>query len=380
MSASQKLIWTEHADLAINRRPTVDRREFLDYMTFTSNQRPLFTEIFGPIIGLKERWLAQGASQAELDFSAFEFRCEQRSGLHINTGWHGGQQALLEENDEYRIVRDAKGRTVKLPKGYATLGLPLDFPVRNMDDWLAVKHHYQFCEERLAEDWYEHGVDCLNLGHVISVNIPGGYDELRSLMGDERACLAFYDQPELVQDLLDTISQTFLKVFRRVADRIQIDLLCVHEDFAGKSGPLVGPEQIREFIGPYYRKAWHYLSGRGVRLFDLDSDGDINPIISPLLDAGLNCMHPFEPAAGMDIVQAREQYGQRLAMYGGLDKFVLSRTREDIVRELEYKIPPMIRTGGCVIGLDHRIPETTPLENYRFYIQKAWEIIDRETA
>jgi len=33
-------------------------------------------------------------------------------------------------------------------------------------------------------------------------------------------------------------------------------------------------------------------------------------------------------------------------------------------------------TGGCVLGLDHRIPNGTPLENYRFYISKSWEIIE----
>jgi hypothetical protein len=38
----------------------------------------------------------------------------------------------------------------------------------------------------------------------------------------------------------------------------------------------------------------------------------------------------------------------------------------------------MVRTGGCVLGLDHRIPNGTPLENYRFYVAKAWEIMERE--
>jgi hypothetical protein len=40
----------------------------------------------------------------------------------------------------------------------------------------------------------------------------------------------------------------------------------------------------------------------------------------------------------------------------------------------------MVRTGGCLLGLDHRIPNGTPLEHYRFYIAKAWEILDREAA
>jgi uroporphyrinogen-III decarboxylase len=104
----------------------------------------------------------------------------------------------------------------------------------------------------------------------------------------------------------------------------------------------------------------------------------MNSVIPDFLDAGLNTMYPNEPAAGMDVVDIRARYGKRLALMGGIDKHVIRRSREEIEAELEYKIPPMVRTGGCVLGLDHRIPNGTPLENYRFYIQKAWEIIDRE--
>ena len=49
-----KLKWIRHADLAIVKTPTVLRDEYLDHMTFQRNDRPLFTEIFGPIVGLKE--------------------------------------------------------------------------------------------------------------------------------------------------------------------------------------------------------------------------------------------------------------------------------------------------------------------------------------
>jgi uroporphyrinogen-III decarboxylase len=159
-----------------------------------------------------------------------------------------------------------------------------------------------------------------------------------------------------------------------------VDLLSVHEDMAGKSGPLAGPKQIKEFIGPYYRRIWDLLAERGARVFDQDSDGNMNPVIDAFLEAGVNCMHPMEPAADMDIVQIRERYGTRLAFYGGLDKHVIRQSPAAIEAELERKIPPMVRTGGCVLGLDHRIPNGTPLANYRFYIRKAWEIMDREAA
>ncbi len=372
--------WASHADLAIRKTPSVGRQEFLDHMTFRANQRPLFTEIFGPIIGLKEEWLEQGATPEELDFSAFRYRCEQRIALPINTGRNGGTpEVLLEDNDEYRITRDSLGRTMKLCKSAATLALPLDHPVQDMDDWLKLKPWYTFSPERLAGKWRETAQTAREKDAVLCAHIPGGFDEPRQLMGEEALCVAYYEQPELIHDMLETIAQTAFEVLDAVSSEATIDMLCVHEDMAGKSGPLAGPSQIQSFIKPYYRKIWDMLQERGTRLFDQDSDGNMNPVIDDFLDAGINCMHPMEPAAGMDIVKTRAQYGTRLAFYGGIDKHVLRRTKPEILQELEYKLPPMIQSGGCVLALDHRIPNGTPLENYRYYIQTMWDLIESTT-
>jgi hypothetical protein len=371
------LKWTRHADLAIRKQPTVGRAEYLDHMTFRRNERPLFTEIFGPIIGLKEEWEAQGATPGELDFSAFRYRCEARAGLPVPTGRVGGYpEESLEETDAYRLFRDSLGRTMKLPKGVATIPLPLDYPVRTMDDWLKLKPWYAFSEDRLAGDWEACARQALHEDRVVCVSIPGGYDAPRQLMGDEALCIAFYEQPELVHDILGTLCDTAFRVLEHVSAHVQIDMLTVHEDMAGKSGPLAGPNQIREFIAPYYRRIWELVSERGARLFDQDSDGDMTAVIPAFLEAGVNCMHPMEPAANMDIVRIRQAYGDRLAFYGGLDKHVLRRSKAEIVAELEYKVPPMLETGGCVLALDHRIPNGTPLDHYRFYIDKVWSMLD----
>jgi uroporphyrinogen-III decarboxylase len=180
--------------------------------------------------------------------------------------------------------------------------------------------------------------------------------------------------------MVKTFGDTAERVLGRVSKAVRVDCLSVHEDMAGKSGPLAGPKQVRELFVPYYRRIWDMLADRGARLFDQDSDGDMNAVIAAFLEAGVNCMHPMEPAAGMDIVTIREAYGPRLALKGGIDKHVIRRSRAEIAAELEYKIPPMVATGGCVLGLDHRIPNGTPLANYRYYISRAWEIMNREAA
>ncbi len=379
--AKHSLRWTRHEDLAINIERSVRREEFLDHMTFRKNERPLFSELFGPIIGLKEEWLEQGATPDELDFSTFRFRCERRFHVPVNTGRIVRRPPeTIEETDEYVITRDDLGRTLKLSKGTATLALPLDFPVKTIDDWRKIKPLYEFSAERFGRNWERKSLDAAARGEVVCVSIPGGYDEPRELMGEVELSYAFYEQPELVCDILDTIAETARRVLDRVSSTVQVDLLSVHEDMAGKSGALAGPKQIDEFIAPYYRRIWNMLADRGARLFDQDSDGDMNSVIPSFLEAGVNMMHPFEPAANMDIVTVREKYGDRLAVYGGIDKHVVRRTPEEITAELEYKVPPMVRTGGCVLGLDHRIPNGTPLANYRFYVEKTWEILDREAA
>ncbi|MFH0962730.1 MAG: uroporphyrinogen decarboxylase family protein [Planctomycetota bacterium] len=370
-----------HADLAIKRTMEVRREEYLDYMTFKANRRPLFTEVLGPLVGLKAEWAAQGATPKELDFSAFRYRQPSWGTVPVNTGWMGGADCEpVDETDEYVIWRDQYGRRVKLFKGVATVPLPLDHPVRTMDDWLAIKHHYEYSEDRFERGWEDAARAHQAAGLVVTVGIPGGFDEPRQLMGEEALCVAYYEQPELVHDMLDTIGRLAFRVLDRVSATVQVDQLDVHEDFAGKSGPLAGPRQVAEFIGPYYRRIWEMLEGRGARVFNQDSDGDVRPVIDALLAAGVNMIHPCEPAAGMDIVKLREKYGRRLAFLGGIDKHVLRRGREGIVAELEYKVPPLARTGACVLSLDHRIPNGTPLEAYRFYIRKVWEIMDREAG
>lgn len=370
-----------HESLAIRRTMDVRREEYLDHMTFRRNERPLFTELFGPLVGLKEEWAAQGAGPEELDFSAFRYRQPILWHIPVKTGYAGGcEEQVLGETAEHVIARDFMGRRVKLAKRAASIPLPMEYPVRNMNDWRGVKSHYEFSEDRFQGDWEDAARRAAAEGKVVCVSMPGGFDEPRQLMGPENLCLAYYDKPDLVREILTTIGNTAVRVLDRVSNAVQVDMLTVHEDMAGRNGPLAGPKQVREFIAPYYRRVWDMLSGRGVRLFGQDSDGDMNAVIPDFLDAGVNVMWPMEPAAGMDIVEVRERFGEKLALVGGLDKHVIRRSKDEIVAELEYKIPPMVRTGGAMLSLDHRIINGTSLENYRFYISKAWEILEREAA
>lgn len=375
-----KLKWTRHEDLAIDVKPCVRREEYLDAMTFKGGG-PLFTEIFGPLVGLKEEWEEQGASPAELDLSAFKYRAPLTAGLGVKAGFRLGSWIRQVSDDGLDIgFEDDLGRRLSMRRGCATIPHPESYPVTNMDDWLKIKPRYMFSAERLPPGWLEDAQAALGRGCALCAGIPGGFDELRELMGEENLCLAYYDQPELVVDVLETIGECAFETLAFASKGVRIDVLSTHEDLAGRSGPLIGPDTFREFVKPYYRRVWDMLRERGARLFEVDSDGDINPLLEVFAESGVNCLLPMEPAAGMDMVECRKRLGHAMAFKGGIDKFVLQKGFEAIDAELERKLPPMLRDGGCVLGLDHRIPNGTPLEAYRHYMAKAWEVIRREMA
>lgn len=352
------------------------REEYLELMTFGHFNRQMFVELFGPLIGLDREWKAQGATDDEINMVAFDWDYVPVTGCGGNTSAIGRQKTVtIEENDEYIIQRDYLGRTVKLIKSVATIALPLDFPVKNMDDWLKLKPMFEFSESRINWDTVENAKKAQAQGILVVSGMPGGFDIPRELMGEDVACTAYYEQPELMHDILNTIGNTALKVLERISDKLLIDQLSVHEDMAGKSGALVGPKQILEFIKPYYRKVWDMLSSRGTKIFQQDSDGNMNSVIDAFLECGLTVMFPMEPAAEMDVVKIRQKYGKRLAMLGGIDKHVLRSSKEAILKELEYKMQPLMQEGGMVFSVDHRIPNGTPIDNYRYYVDKGREIL-----
>jgi len=346
------------------------REAYIALMTFEAVDRQMFVELFGPLVGLEEEWQAHGASQAELDLVAFDWDYVPVVWCGGNTGLSGGaKRTVIEESSTYLIERDELGRTLKMVKGVSTLPLPLDFPVKDMDSWLQVKPLYTFHEARI--DWaaVERARAAQAKGALVVGRIPGGYDTPRQLMGAEQACVGYYEQPELMHDIIQTLTETACQVFERITEHLVIDQLSVHEDMAGKAGPLIGPRQVDQFLKPYFQQVWALLSSRGTRIFDMDTDGNVEALLDNLLECGLNALHPMEAAAGMDIVALRQKYGQQLAMKGGLDKFVLKQDKAAIRRELEYKLQPLMQQGGIVFGLDHRIVNGTPLEQYRYYVE-----------
>lgn len=353
-----------------------DRERYIAHCNFEFTGREMFCELFGPLIGLEEEWRRQGASAKEIALTAFDWDYVLKTPLAGNCGAVTGlTPRVLEETDEYTVSIDEMGRKTKLCRQKATIPLPQEYPVRTMEDWQKIRHWYEFSEERVDREMLLEQKKLRDKGYLTILEVPGGFDEPRQLMGEEELCIACYEQPELIADMLKTMGDICVQVIERVSAIVPVDCLSIHEDMAGKSGPLFGPSQIEEFLKPYYQGIWSCAKAHGASIFSQDSDGNMNPVIDSILDCGITCMFPCEPAAGMDIVALRKKYGSRVSFKGGIDKFVLCRDFEAIRRELEYKMADPLLGGGTVFAIDHRIPNGVPLANYRYYVETGRELL-----
>jgi uroporphyrinogen decarboxylase len=94
----------------------------------------------------------------------------------------------------------------------------------------------------------------------------------------------------------------------------------------------------------------------------MDSDGDVTELIPLWLECGINLISPLEVAAGMDVVQLRQQYGRQLLMAGGFDKRILAAGKDAIQAELK-RLWPVIQEGGYIPTCDHGWPHDISFEN-----------------
>jgi len=351
-----------------------------DYLTLMSENKPprqMFTELFGLLVGVEDEWRKQGATEGEIALTDFCLDYVPVFWEGANLGRLGGfEPQVYEDTEDLYVGRDALGRVVKLYKKTASIPLAVEYPVTDMDSWLKIKPFFEYDERRLDVEALKKAAQLQQEGTMILQSMPGGFNFPRELMGEEALCYALYDQPELIEDMLQTVTDTALRVLAKSTQYVIPDSLVTSEDMAGKSGPLMGPDAVKQFIRPYFSRVWDLLKSKGTPLFSLDSDGYLYPIMEALIQCGVNCFYPMEPAAGMDIVRLREKFGRGIYYKGGIDKHVLRGGKEAIDRELKHKISPLLKEGGCVFGLDHRIPNGTPLEAYRYYVDTIRALLE----
>jgi len=287
------------------------------------------------------------------------------------------ERKVLYEDARHRVETTYGGVTVEVSKEHP-LAMPkyLDHPVKDWASWKEYKKRLDpDTPGRWPRDWEAFVAQRNSEDAPTLLLLAGFFGILREWTGLERLLYMFYDEPKLVEDMMDQVLYLVMGIAKRALRDLRIDFVRFWEDMAYKSGPLISPDMFRKFMIPRYKQITDFLHSQGIDIIHLDSDGNTNELIPIWLEeCGVNFPWPLEVAAGMDGVALRKKYGKDIILGGNIDKRAFIKGKDALREEVMSKVPYLVETGGFFPGIDHAIPPDVPFENYRYFINLLREI------
>jgi uroporphyrinogen decarboxylase len=105
----------------------------------------------------------------------------------------------------------------------------------------------------------------------------------------------------------------------------------------------------------------------------MHSCGKIESFIPDFIEAGIDVLQALQANTGMDVVKLKEKYGDSIVFFGNIAEAALAGTKEDIRREIEYKVGIAKKGGGYIYHSDHSVPDEVSFENYVY----AMEMVEK---
>ena len=340
-------------------------------MNFERPDRP-FIWTFGIRKATMDEWIKQGHPEG--------VRTEELLGYD----WFDGvsvaishypqfEKVIVEEKDGHVTYYDEEG-ALRIDgieaqgSGFVTRKW-LKFPVENRDDFLKMKERYNPEDMgRRGEGFDWATANTHTSERPTMATIYGFYWTMRQWLGFEGLSVAFYDMPELIDEMLDFILDFNVRLLRAHFSEAKIDNLVISEDMAYKTASMVSPAMFRKKFTPRCRELVQEAKRICAEKVFVDCDGHIGELIPLWMEVGVDGTSPVEIASEQDILDYARKYPDFLFL-GGLDKRKLLKGKKEVEEEVIPKARELYARGGWIPAVDHAVPANAPFENFKYMIE-----------
>jgi uroporphyrinogen decarboxylase len=232
----------------------------------------------------------------------------------------------------------------------------------------------QGLKERLK--WIRDNTDCAAI-----LTLPAPFVHASQyLRGFEDWFCDFILNPRLMEALFDAVLEVTMRIARNQLLEVgrEVDIVICADDLGAQNGLQMSHDHYLKYIKPRHEKFFRQVHELSPAKLLLHTCGSVAAIIDDLIETGVDILNPVQPtAAGMNPMELKKKYRNRLAFWGGPDaQNIFPRgSVADVRKMVEDLVEGMGEGGGFVLSSCHNIQPDVPLENILALFQHAREYV-----
>lgn len=289
----------------------------------------------------------------------------------------GKSDTLIAEDDSTMTFLDGNGATLRRHKFHDSTPEHIAYSIVDRADWEEkAKPLLRVENGRINIDSYIADKKKASESNVFfcwgGVNV---FEAIHPVIGHENMLLGMALDPEWIRDMANTYASLLIGLFEELFERGgKPDGIWFFEDMGFKARPFMSPQMYCELIKPAHKLTIDFAHSHKLPVI-MHSCGFIEPLLPDMIEAGIDCLQAMEVKAGMDILRIHRNFGEKIALMGGLDvRPIATNDIDGIRRELETKLPVLKKGNGFILHSDHSIPPSTEYESYRYFLDTGRKI------
>ncbi len=297
---------------------------------------------------------------------------------------------VIEDTPEHTVVKTGFEATLEV-RDTCSMPAYLEFDTQTYDQMDAL----EFDDPKDPRRFYEPIDDQINcVDDVLTLGLPPfvdrvngcakdlcvfgsvcePYELLWRIIGTENALLKLLEDPDRIGAFVERLGDFLVGIVEgqiAAADG-KLNGMYIWGDIAYDRGMLFSPDCWRGLFKPQLKRICDAIHAAGLKVI-YHGCGDSTAVFEDLIEAGVDCYNPLEAKAGLDVVELKRQFGDRLAFNGNLDVRVLTTNDRDAVRkELLTKLNAA-KGGGYIIQSDHSVPYNVDPATYAYLRELSLE-------
>ena len=202
--------------------------------------------------------------------------------------------------------------------------------------------------------------------HALLYGFADIWERPALVRGLQNMFLDMVDHPDWVHFLSRKFTDFYKEDYTRAAEITngRIDMFLLISDLGSQRGPLISRQMFREFVAPYIKEMCDLIHGLGAKVL-FHSCGSIRPLISDLIELGVDILDPIQPIGDMIPETLKSEFGDRLCFHGGIDmQYLLPQGTPEKVRAGAKRYEDVLgKNGGYILAPAHLFQPDVPPEN-----------------